>query len=303
MGDRGRDSLREEVPHRSSWRRSLYRVIFEADTPAGRWFDILLIVSILVSVAVVMLDSVQAVRLAHGRALSVLEWFFTLLFTVEYVLRLACSRRPRRYAVSLFGVVDLLAILPTYLSILFPASRYLTVIRVIRILRVFRVLKLVQYVGEAEGLMHALWATRRKITVFLFAILTLVAVFGSLMYVIEGENNGFTSIPRSVYWAIVTMTTVGYGDISPKTGLGQMVAAVVMILGYAIIAVPTGIVTAEMTMAWKRNRVDRTCPGCGLIPHDGDAGYCRRCGSPLAGGGGKPPGDTASREEGRTGTP
>jgi len=268
-------------------------VIFEADTRAGRWFDILLIVSILASVTVVMLDSVRGLRLLHGETLYRLEWFFTLIFTVEYLLRLLCAPRPLRYARSFFGVVDLLSILPTYLSLIFPASKFLVVIRLLRILRIFRVLKLVQYVGESEVLMRALWRSRRKITLFIFSILVLVCLFGSMMYVIEGEENGFTSIPRSVYWAVVTMTTVGYGDISPKTNLGQMLAAIVMILGFAIIAVPTGIVTAEIAQG-HLHQGRHACPSCGETRHDGDAGYCRRCGSLLA------PDDGAGRKGVRT---
>lgn len=269
---------------RSPWRTALHRVIFGAETPAGRWFDVILIFSILASVAVVMLDSIQTVQSAHGRLLNGLEWFFTFLFTGEYVLRLLCSPRPGRYATSFFGVVDLVSLLPTYLAVLFPAGRFFIVLRILRILRVFRVLKLVQYVGEASVLRRALWASRRKIIVFLFALLTLVIVLGSLMYVIEGEANGFTSIPRSVYWAVVTLTTVGYGDISPRTNLGQMLAMVIMILGYSIIAVPTGIVTAEITYAGKEKIGFVRCPGCGAGGHDGDAGHCKFCGAALSDG-------------------
>jgi voltage-gated potassium channel len=263
------------------WRGKLYEVIFESDTPAGKWFDVLLILCILVSVAAVMLDSVAAVNRRYGPWLYGIEWFFTIVFTVEYVLRLISSGRPVRYATSFFGVVDLLSIIPTYLSVLLEGSKYLLVIRVIRILRVFRVLKLVPYIGEAELLMRALRASRRKIIVFLTTVLTLVVIFGSLMYVIEGEANGFTSIPRSIYWAVVTLTTVGYGDISPKTGIGQAVAAVIMILGYGIIAVPTGIVTVELTQAAARGT--GTCPGCGGEGHDADAAFCKHCGARLSG--------------------
>jgi voltage-gated potassium channel len=269
------------VKERAPWRSALHRVIFGAETPAGRWFDVILIFSILASVAVVMLDSIQAVQAAHGRLLNGLEWVFTFLFTAEYVLRLLCSPRPRRYATSFFGTVDLVSILPTYLAVLFPAGRFFVVLRILRILRVFRVLKLVQYVGEANVLRRALWASRRKIIVFLFALLTLVVVLGSLMYVIEGEANGFTSIPRSVYWAVVTLTTVGYGDISPQTSPGQMLAAVIMIMGYSIIAVPTGIVTAEMSNAVRVKAGFLRCPGCGAGGHDGDAGHCKFCGTAL----------------------
>ena len=264
-------------------RRNLYRIIFEAETPAGRLFDVLLIVSILASVTVVMLDTVQAVSLVHRRLLSTLEWFFTILFTVEYLLRLYCSPRPVRYAGSFFGVVDLLSIVPTYLSIFFPAGRYFMMIRVLRILRVFRVLKLVKYVGESDVLMRALWASRHKIIVFLFSVLTLASIFGSLMYVVEGEAGGFTSIPRGIYWAIVTLTTVGYGDISPATSIGQVLASVVMIMGYAIIAVPTGIVTAEMVHEKRRSSSGRRCGNCGLSTHEDEALHCRRCGESLSG--------------------
>ncbi|UCG37888.1 MAG: ion transporter, partial [bacterium] len=216
----------------SKARKLLHEVIFEADTPAGKWFDVLLILSILASVVVVMADSVGTIRVGHGRFLVAAEWFFTVLFTVEYILRLVSVRSPLKYAWSFYGVVDFLAVIPTYLSLAFPATKYFLVLRVLRILRVFRVLKLIQYLKEANLLLKALAASRRKITVFLFTVLSLVTIFGSLMYVIEGEANGFTSIPKSIYWAIVTLTTVGYGDISPKTPMGQMLAALIMILGY-----------------------------------------------------------------------
>lgn len=266
---------------RAPWRTALHEVIFEADTRVGKAFDVLLILSILLSVAAVMLDSVSAIRLRFGTLLYAVEWFFTLLFTVEYLLRLLCVGRPGLYAKSFFGVVDLLAIVPTYLSILVPASRYLLVIRVLRILRVFRVLKLVQYLNETHLLVKALRASRRKIAVFLYTVLTLVVLFGSLMYLIEGEANGFTSIPRSIYWAIVTLTTVGYGDISPGTGPGQVVAAVIMIIGYAIIAVPTGIVTVELSKATKAAVSTQACPECGADGHDSDAEHCKFCGAKL----------------------
>jgi len=263
----------------SSWRRQLYVVIFESDTPAGKAFDVGLIVAILASVAVVMLESVAEYRQAWGGALRVAEWGFTVLFTAEYLLRLACVRRPGRYARSFFGVVDLLAILPTYASAVIPGAQYLLVVRVLRILRVFRVLKLAHYLAEAEVLSRALYASRRKITVFLFTVFTLVVIMGSLMYLIEGEEHGFTSIPRGVYWAVVTLTTVGYGDISPQTGFGQAVAALVMVMGYASIAVPTGIVTVELSAAARARH--RACPDCGLPDHDRDARHCKRCGTSL----------------------
>jgi len=260
----------------------LHEVIFEADTPAGRGFDIFLIGSILLSVIAVMADSVATINERWGPQLYLAEWLFTLLFSVEYILRLLSVDRPGAYARSFFGTVDLLAILPTYMSLFLPGSQYLLVIRILRILRIFRILKLVQYVGEARLLLEALRASRRKVTVFLYTVITLVVILGSLIYVIEGRENGFTSIPRSIYWAVVTLTTVGYGDISPKTELGQFLASLVMIIGYAIIAIPTGIVTVELSRAGRGGAVDvRACPSCGRDGHDGDARCCKYCGACL----------------------
>ncbi len=262
-------------------RSRLHEIIFEADTPAGKLFDVLLILSIVASVVLVMLDSVSSIRQSYGDLIYLGEWVFTILFTIEYVLRLYSVGRPLSYATSFFGVVDLLAILPTYLSIIFPGSQYFLVIRILRVLRIFRVLKLVQYVGEARLLMRAMRASRRKIIVFLFVVLTLVVIFGSLMYIIEDSQGGFTSIPQSIYWAIVTMTTVGYGDIAPHTGLGQTLAALIMIIGYGIIAVPTGIVTAELAQAYKKTISTQACPQCSAEGHDPDAEYCKYCGAIL----------------------
>lgn len=266
---------------RGRWRSVLHEVIFEADTGAGKLFDIVLIAGIVLSVIAVCLDSVGAIRINYGTFLYGAEWFFTILFTVEYVLRLLSVGRPMRYATSFFGVVDLLAVVPTYLSLFFPGSQYLLVIRILRILRIFRVLKLVQYLGEARVLSQGLYASRRKIIVFLFAVLTLVVIFGSFMYLIEGPQNGFTSIPRSIYWAIVTLTTVGYGDISPQTNIGQALAAVIMIMGYGIIAVPTGIVTVELARAQEKNVSTQACPECSAEGHDIDAVYCKSCAAKL----------------------
>ncbi len=263
------------------WRKVLHEVIFEADTPAGKWFDVILIINIVLSVLVVMLDSIASIRRVHGSLFYAIEWFFTILFTIEYFLRLICVGKPLRYATSFFGIIDLLAILPTYLSLIFPGSQYLTVIRVLRVLRIFRVLKLVQYLAEAKLLMQALRTSRRKITVFLFTVLTMVIILGSLMYVIEGEKHGFTSIPRSIYWAIVTLTTVGYGDISPKTSAGQALAAIIMILGYSIIAVPTGIVTVELSRVKEHEITTQVCPECSAEGHDSEAVYCKYCGAKL----------------------
>ena len=230
-----------------------------------------------------MLDSVSSISQKWGTLLKTAEWFFTILFTIEYLLRLACAGRAIRYARSFFGIVDILAIVPTYLNLILPGSRYLLVIRLLRVLRIFRILHLSRFVSEANVLMAALASSKRKILVFFFAVLTLVVILGSLMYVIEGHNpqSGFTSIPKSVYWAIVTLTTVGYGDISPQTGIGQMLAAMVMILGYSIIAVPTGIVTAELTQVSKKEITTQTCPQCTRQGHDKDAKHCKHCGASL----------------------
>ena len=258
----------------------LYEIIFESDTPAGKRFDVLLIISILLSVIIVLLDSVQFYNNKYGDILYMMEWIFTILFTIEYFLRIYCIKRPFLYTKSFFGIIDLLSILPTYISIILPASRYLSVIRILRVLRIFRILKLILYIGEANHLLDALISSRRKITVFLFFIFTMVTIIGSIMYLIEGEGNGFTSIPRSIYWAIVTITTVGYGDISPQTELGQLFASFAMILGYATIAVPTGIISAEYsTMKQKFNNT--VCPDCANEDHEDDAEFCKTCGSML----------------------
>ena len=266
---------------RSSWRARMHEIIFEADTPAGKLFDVVLIVSILLSVIAVMLDSVRVVYQSYGHILYAVEWFFTILFTIEYILRLVSVQRPMLYATSFFGWIDLMAILPTYVSLFIPGAQYLLVIRILRVLRIFRVLKLMAYVGEARVIMQALRASRRKIIVFLLAVLTIVTICGSFVYLIEGEQNGFTSIPRSIYWAIVTLTTVGYGDISPKTSLGQTMAAFIMILGYSIIAVPTGIVTSEMSSRHYQKVSTQACPHCSAEAHDFDAVHCKYCGAKL----------------------
>lgn len=273
----------------SGWRQKLYIIIFESDTPPGKAFDVTLILVILASVGAVMLESVSGIRARHGATLYAAEWIFTILFTIEYVLRLIAVGKPLRYALSFFGMVDLLAVIPTYVSVVFPGAQFLLVIRLLRILRVFRVLKLVHYLSEADVLMQALRASRRKIIIFIVAVLTLVVILGSLMYLIEGAANGFTSIPRSIYWAIVTLTTVGYGDISPQTDLGQALSAVIMIIGYGIIAVPTGIITSELARAGQdattRSVADGTraliCPRCYTGNHDDDAAFCKKCGARL----------------------
>ncbi len=264
------------------WRENLNTIIFGAETPLGKAFDVVLIISILVSVIAVMLDSVEAIRVDYGKLFTIIEWFFTILFTIEYILRLICVRKPWLYARSFFGLVDLLSVLPTYLTLFFAEAKYLLVIRILRVLRLFRILKLAVFVDEANILMSALSNSRHKILVFLYTVSTLVVVFGSLLYIIEGEESGFTSIPKSVYWAIVTLTTVGYGDIAPITPLGQFIAASIMILGYGIIAVPTGIYSAELVKAYTGKQVvNDACPACGQAGHDYDADYCKYCGHSL----------------------
>ncbi len=265
----------------SGWRLQAYTVIFEADTRAGRWFDQCLIAIILTSVAVVVADSVQSISQRYHTELTAAEWLFTLVFTLEYLARLACVRHPMRYALSFYGVVDLLALLPTYLALLVPEVGALIDVRILRLLRVFRVFKLTAYVSEYQAIGQALRASRRKIMVFLAAVLMIVLVIGTLMYVVEGPANGFTSIPTSVYWAITTMTTVGFGDITPKTDLGRLIASVMMLLGWGTLAVPTGIVTAEMSHIRRMPSTTRTCQACLTEGHLPDANFCRHCGISL----------------------
>ncbi len=265
----------------ASLRSRLHEIIFEADTPAGKAFDVALLVLIILSVVAVMLESTSTIAARYGPWLRTFEWVVTILFTIEYLLRLYSVGNPLRYARSFFGIVDLLAILPTYLSIFIPGAQTLLVIRALRLLRVFRVLKLAQFVGEASELRAALRASARKIIVFLGAVLTIVVIVGSMMYLIEGEANGFTSIPVSIYWAIVTMTTVGYGDIAPQTALGKILASAIMIMGYGIIAVPTGIVSVELAGVTRKKISTQACPQCGAEGHDADAVHCKYCGDKL----------------------
>ncbi len=277
-----KDNWNSKPDNGNSLRVKIHKVIFEADTPMGKLFDELLIVCILLSVLAVMLESVAGIRADYEDELHIVEWFFTIVFTVEYVLRLISVARAYKYMTSFFGVVDLLAIVPTYLSLFMPGSQFLIVVRIIRVLRVFRILKFVKYLNEADMLTRALKASRRKITVFLFTVSALVVILGSLMYLIEGDENGFKSIPDSIYWAVVTLTTVGYGDILPQTVFGRMLASVVMILGYGIIAVPTGIVTAEVANVMRQERVStQVCFECLAEHHDVDAVYCKKCGAKL----------------------
>ena len=266
----------------AGWRRRWFIVIFENDTRAGRRFDVWLLIAILASVLIVMLDSVQAISNRFGTLFDLLEWGFTIGFTLEYVARLASVERPLRYARSFFGIVDLVSVLPTYLAFFFPGLHALIDIRVLRLLRTFRILKLVAYVSEYRYLAAALRDSRRKILVFLAAVMLIQVTMSTLMYVVEGAENGFTSIPTSIYWGITAMTTVGFGDIVPKTDLGRAIASVMMLLGWSILAVPTGIVTAEMTRRSGGAPVGR-CPACGAGHHVASARYCHQCGEALPG--------------------
>ncbi|MGQ9424787.1 ion transporter [Gilvimarinus sp. F26214L] len=260
-------------------RESLYDIVFGTESRAGKYFDVFLIAAILASVLAVMLDSVEAYQEAWGPELRAVEWFFTILFTFEYALRIWISPNPLAYVRSFYGIVDLLSILPSYLAFLFPGARSLLVIRLLRVLRVFRILKLVRYVGESNILLRAMMTSRRKVLVFFATVLVIAVIIGSLMFLIEGRARGFTSIPMSIYWTIVTITTVGYGDIIPMTPLGKALASFTMLLGYSIIAVPTGIVTAELANEMQRERSLKVCPNCGQMGHERDARYCRFCGA------------------------
>lgn len=266
----------------SGHRLELHDVIFEADTPAGKAFDVALLIVILASVLVIMLESVNSIQEKYGFWLRVLEWIFTGLFTVEYILRLYSVVRPIRYARSFFGIVDLLSIAPTYASLFFCGAQSLLVIRALRLLRIFRILKLGHYLGEADVLRKAMEASRPKITIFLITVINIACIMGALMYLVEGEASGFDNIPMGMYWAIVTMTTVGFGDIAPQTPLGQLLASILMLMGYGIIAVPTGIVSAEIARANPGAPVStQSCPVCTGQGHDLDAVHCKFCGSRL----------------------
>ena len=267
-------------------REEVYRIIFQAETRLGKLFDLVLILVILSSVTVVMLDSVPYIAESYHKPLRIAEWIFTILFTIEYISRLWCVASSRKYALSFFGLIDLFAVIPTYLSVLIPGGEVLAVVRILRVLRVFRILKLVQYMGGADVLVATLKASRFKIVVFLITVMTIVVVVGSVIYLIEGPDNGFTSIPRGLYWSVVTLTTVGYGDVTPQTGLGQTLAALLMVMGYALIAVPTGLFSAEFVQQNAAHRQGpnapvQSCPGCGSLEKDHQAYYCRYCGQKL----------------------
>ncbi len=264
-----------------NWREILHEVIYEADTREGKLFDVVLLVAILLSVIIVMLESVQDIGQQYENELNIAEWIITILFSVEYIARIISIKKPTKYIFSFYGLIDFFSTIPKYLTLFALSAHSLVALRALRLLRVFRILKLARFIGEGNLLIKSLKASKARISVFLFFVMILCVILGTIMYLVEGGENGFSSIPRSIYWAIVTLTTVGYGDISPHTPLGQFIASIVMILGYAIIAVPTGIVTSEMT---KMNEIDtntQVCPNCSYEGHDDDASYCNHCGSKL----------------------
>ncbi len=267
---------------KNSTKERLHEIIFEADTKAGKFFDEILLVFILISVGVVMVDSVPSIQLDYKPYLNIAEWFFTIVFSLEYLLRIWTTKIKSKYIFSFFGIIDLLSVLPTYLSLFLIGSHFLVVIRILRLLRVFRVLKLVQFMGASRLLLRSFTNSRHKIMVFFLLVLLIVTIMGSIMYIIESPEDGFTSIPRSIYWAIVTLTTVGYGDIAPQTVFGQFIASIVMLMGYAIIAVPTGIITNEIIQENKKNNTNtQVCSNCNADNHDDDAKYCKYCGTKL----------------------
>jgi len=276
-------------PLTTTWRRRLHTVIFEADTPLGRAFDLVLLLAIVASTAAVMLETVEPIAAKYGRWLIVIEWVFTVLFTVEYAVRLASVERPSRYARSFFGVVDLVSFLPTYLSLLIPGAQTLLVVRLLRLLRIFRILKLVRMLDEQAEIRRAVWDSRNKIVVFLYTVLMVVSIMGAAMYLIEHNvNEGFRNIPQAMYWAIVTMTTVGYGDVTPVTVPGKVLSSVIILIGYALLVVPTGFVSAEFVSARARREREarfttQACPSCMKEGHDKDAKHCKHCGASLNG--------------------
>ena len=263
-------------------RTRLHDIIYEADTPAGKWFDIILLILILASIAVVMMESVSSIGNEYANELNIAEWIFTGLFTIEYIARIVVIKKPSKYIFSFYGLVDFFSTIPKYLSLLLVGTHALVALRALRLLRVFRILKLARFIGESTVLINALKASKAKISVFLMAVLMLCIILGTVMYMIEGGgDSGFTSIPRSVYWAIVTLTTVGYGDIAPTTAFGQFIAAIIMILGYSIIAIPTGIVSSEMTKTKKIHLNTQSCPNCSANEHKDEAEFCYECGHKL----------------------
>ena len=265
----------------SRLRQNIKTIIFGTNTKAGKLFDEILIVIIALSIITVLLESITSYREQYGNILNLAEWIFTILFTIEYLLRIYSVRLPSSYVLSFFGVVDLLSVIPTYISLLFPGTQALSVIRVLRVLRIFRVLKLFQYIDEIKYLKRALISSKRKIYIFLFVVMNIVIILGSIMYLIEGEKSGYTSIPKSIYWAIVTLTTVGYGDIAPQTPIGQAISALIMLIGYSIIAVPTGIITSELTFSKSESKNNETCIVCDKDDLIKGSSYCRHCGAKI----------------------
>ncbi len=271
-----------EKERTSTWQHRLHEIIYESDTTAGKVFDIALLILIVSSIVVVMLDSINRWHLVNGRLFFQLEWGFTILFTIEYILRLICIKNPWRYVFSFLGLIDLLSIVPSYLSIFFAGAQSLLVLRALRLLRIFRIFKLSHFLSEMQFLGGAIKGSLRKISIFMLVVLTLVIIMGSIMYLVEKGENGFSSIPDSIYWAIVTITTVGYGDISPVTPVGKFVASIIMLMGYGIIAVPTGIITTEMALAMRKNDTRaEACINCGMEGHDANAKFCKYCGEKL----------------------
>lgn len=275
--------MSNELSHKS-WRTRLHIIIYGTNTPAGKLFDLVLLIVILASIVLVMLESVKEIDAEYHKILNVAEWIVTILFTIEYIARIITVKKPLKYITSFYGIIDLLSTLPKYLSLLIAGTHALIALRALRLLRIFRILKLARYMGASKSIAKALRASRVKISVFLFAVVIISIILGTIMYIIEGDESGFTSIPRGIYWCIVTLTTVGYGDISPITPLGQFIASLVMIMGYGIIAVPTGIVTAEIATQTKQSKSDdkqtiiETCHGCGTVDHRKDADFCYNCG-------------------------
>ena len=270
--------------HTKNWKNRLHEIIYEADTSAGKSFDVIILIMILASVILVMLESVSYIDQEYATLFNILEWIITIVFTIEYFLRIIAISKPKNYIFSFYGIIDFLSTVPKYLSLLFVGTHALVALRALRLLRVFRILKLARFIGESNNLVSSLKASRAKISVFLFAVLIVSIILGTVMYLIEGPEHGFTSIPRSVYWCIVTLTTVGYGDISPETPLGQFIASIVMILGYGIIAVPTGIVSAEYAQQTKENKIPlntQHCSNCNADNHLDDAKFCHNCGYTL----------------------
>lgn len=281
-----------EASNKHNWQSKLHEIIYEADTPAGKLFDVVLLIAILASILLVMLESIRSFDDKYHFYLNVFEWIITILFTIEYILRIISVKKPIKYVTSFYGVIDLLSTIPKYLSIIFVGTNALVALRALRLLRVFRILKLARYMGASNQLASAIKASRAKISVFLFAVIIAAVIFGTIMYLVEGEENGFTNIPKSVYWCIVTLTTVGFGDIAPQTPLGQFIATLIMVLGYGIIAVPTGIVSAEYTKASnaddeKSAKKDalklntQCCINCLSTEHQDNAEFCHKCGCKL----------------------